>query len=84
MWNLDTQKLTKLEMIAPLTSCCVNIPVNMVQYPFESGLDVSRFYLDENLLNRWFLSGKRIDLDETFQNVIVRGSHQEIELKFFN
>ena len=54
-------------------STTVNIPISMVQYPFQA--NVSPYGVStEQMLDLW-KQGKRIDLEKMFKNVVVNGSH---------
>ncbi len=71
---------TKKLMCRLHSSICVNIPMSTVLGPcYNSGHPQC---ISNEKLIEMYKEGWRIDLDETFKNVEIVGSHQFIELKF--
>lgn len=61
-------------------SCTVNIPISMVQHPFQA--NVSPYGVStEHMLNSW-KEGKRIDLEKMFGGLTVNGSHMLLPLQY--
>ncbi len=67
-------------MVCGNVSYCVNIPFNMVQQPYYK--TIGPFGKTPAEFDMLFDDGYRVDLEETFKDVEVIGSHQYIDLKF--